>query len=63
MRAFTFAAALTLALAGTAQAQTNVIFVPSLAFGTTLAVVGYWIGQFIGRYLAVWPIGRFLKQV
>src|SRR5436853_5951368 len=35
MRAFTFAAALTLALAGTAQAQTNVIFVPSLAFGTT----------------------------
>ena len=35
----------------------------SLAFGTVLCVAGYWIGQFIGRYLAVWPIGRFLKQV
>jgi len=35
----------------------------SLAFGTTLAVVGYWIGQFIGRYLSVWPILRYLKQV
>jgi len=35
----------------------------ALAFGTTLAVGGYWIGQFIGRYLSVWPIGRFLKQI
>lgn len=35
----------------------------SLAFGTTLSVVGYWVGQFIGRYLAVWPILRYLKQV
>ncbi len=35
----------------------------SLAFGTTLAVIGYWIGQFIGRYLSVWPILRYLKQV
>ena len=35
----------------------------SLAFGTTMAVVGYWVGQFIGRYLAVWPILRYLKQV
>jgi len=35
----------------------------ALAFGTTLAVGGYWIGQFIGRYLAVWPILRYLKQV
>jgi methane/ammonia monooxygenase subunit A len=34
----------------------------SLAFGATLAVVGYWIGQFIGRRLAVWPILRYLKQ-
>lgn len=35
----------------------------SLAFGTVLAVAGYWVGQFIGRYLAVWPILRYLKQV
>jgi methane/ammonia monooxygenase subunit A len=34
----------------------------SLAFGATLAVFGYWIGQFIGRRLAVWPILRYLKQ-
>jgi len=35
----------------------------ALAFGTTVAVGGYWIGQFIGRYLAVWPILRYLKQI
>lgn len=35
----------------------------SFAFGATLTIAGYWIGQFIGRVLAVWPIGRFLKQV
>ncbi len=35
----------------------------SLVFGGTLAVLGYWIGQFIGRYLAVWPIRRYLKTV
>jgi methane/ammonia monooxygenase subunit A len=34
----------------------------SLVFGATLAVGGYWIGQFIGRMLAIWPIGRFLKR-
>ena len=33
----------------------------SLVFGGTLAVLGYWIGQFIGRYLAVWPIRRYIK--
>jgi methane/ammonia monooxygenase subunit A len=33
----------------------------ALAFGATLAAFGYWIGQFIGRYLAVWPIGRTIK--
>jgi hypothetical protein len=26
-------------------------------------VVGYWIGQFIGRMLAIWPIGKFMKKV
>jgi hypothetical protein len=26
-------------------------------------VAGYWIGQFIGRYLAVWPIRRYLKTL
>jgi methane/ammonia monooxygenase subunit A len=35
----------------------------SLAFGSTMAAIGYWIGQFIGRYLSVWPILRYLKQV
>ena len=35
----------------------------SLVFGGTLAVVGYWIGQFIGRYLAVWPIRRYIKTL
>jgi methane/ammonia monooxygenase subunit A len=34
----------------------------SLAFGTTLCVFGYWVGQFIGRRLSVWPILRYLKQ-
>ncbi len=35
----------------------------SLAFAGTAAFAGYWIGQFIGRYLAVWPIRRYLKTV
>jgi methane/ammonia monooxygenase subunit A len=34
----------------------------SLIFGATVAVAGYWVGQFIGRGLAIWPIGRFLKK-
>lgn len=34
----------------------------TLFFAYTTSMVGYWIGQFIGRYLAVWPIGRFLKK-
>jgi len=33
----------------------------SLVFGGSLAMVGYWIGQLIGRYLAVWPIGKYIK--
>ena len=35
----------------------------SLVFGGTAAFLGYWIGQFIGRYLAVWPIRRYLKTL
>jgi methane/ammonia monooxygenase subunit A len=35
----------------------------SLVFGATMTVVGYWIGQFIGRMLAIWPIGKFMKKV
>ena len=35
----------------------------SLLFGGTLAMVGYWVGQLIGRYLAVWPIRRYIKTV
>ena len=33
----------------------------ALAFGSTVAVGGYWIGQAIGRWLAIWPIGRSIK--
>ena len=38
---------------------TGVAFV----FGTTLAVAGYWVGQGIGRFLAIWPIGKFIKVI
>ena len=34
----------------------------SLVFGATVAIAGYWIGQLIARYLAIWPIGRFIKR-
>jgi methane/ammonia monooxygenase subunit A len=34
----------------------------ALVFGATVTVAGYWIGQFIGRMLAIWPIGRFMKK-
>jgi methane/ammonia monooxygenase subunit A len=34
----------------------------AFAFGTTITVVGYWVGQAIARGLAIWPIGRFLKK-
>jgi methane/ammonia monooxygenase subunit A len=34
----------------------------SLLFGATLATAGYWIGQGIGRGLAIWPIMRFIKK-
>lgn len=34
----------------------------ALAFGATMAVAGYWIGQFIARMLAIWPIGRFITR-
>src|ERR1051325_10572046 len=34
----------------------------SIVFGMTVAIAGYWIGQFIGRMLAIWPIGRFMKK-
>jgi methane/ammonia monooxygenase subunit A len=35
----------------------------AIVFGATFSCAGYWIGQFIGRYIAVWPIGKFLKNV
>jgi methane/ammonia monooxygenase subunit A len=34
----------------------------SIVFGATLSVGGYWIGQAIARYLAIWPIGRGIKR-
>lgn len=34
----------------------------SLAFGMTVAIAGYWVGQAIARGLAIWPIGRFIKR-
>jgi methane/ammonia monooxygenase subunit A len=33
----------------------------ALAFGSTVAVGGYWIGQAIARWIAFWPIGRAIK--
>jgi methane/ammonia monooxygenase subunit A len=33
----------------------------SLLFASSVAVLGYWIGQLIGRFLAVWPIGKYIK--
>ncbi len=35
----------------------------AMVFGASVAIVGYWVGQFIGRILAVWPIGRFMKKI
>ena len=35
----------------------------SLLFGATVAILGYWVGQFIGRFLSVWPIRKFIKIV
>ncbi len=34
----------------------------SLVFGSTVTIAGYWVGQFIARKLAIWPIGRFIKR-
>jgi methane/ammonia monooxygenase subunit A len=34
----------------------------SLVFGATVTIAGYWIGQGIARYLAIWPIGKFIKR-
>ena len=34
----------------------------SLVFGATLTVAGYWIGQGIARFLAIWPISKFIKR-
>jgi methane/ammonia monooxygenase subunit A len=34
----------------------------SLVFGATLSVVGYWIGQALARWLAIWPVGRGIKR-
>lgn len=34
----------------------------ALAFGGVVSIAGYWVGQFIARALAIWPIGRFLKK-
>jgi len=33
----------------------------ALAFGMSMATLGYWVGQMIGRYLAVKPIARYIK--
>ena len=35
----------------------------AFVFGTTLAIFGYWVGQGIGRFLAIWPIGKFIKVI
>jgi methane/ammonia monooxygenase subunit A len=33
----------------------------SILFGSTIAMFGYWIGQAIARYIAIWPILKFMK--
>jgi methane/ammonia monooxygenase subunit A len=35
----------------------------TLVFGSTVAIAGYWVGQFLGRMLAIWPIGKFMKKI
>jgi methane/ammonia monooxygenase subunit A len=35
----------------------------SFAFGSTVTIGAYWVGQGIARALAIWPIGRFMKRV
>src|SRR5438128_1048243 len=35
----------------------------ALVFGATLCTFGYWVGQAIARWLAIWPIMRFMKKV
>jgi methane/ammonia monooxygenase subunit A len=35
----------------------------ALAFGSTVAVGGYWIGQAVARWIAIWPIGRAIKRL
>ncbi|HKF00345.1 MAG TPA: methane monooxygenase/ammonia monooxygenase subunit A [Actinomycetes bacterium] len=47
---------------GTLRSFLGEIQYVSLVFGATVAVGGYWIGQAIGRGLAIWPIGRFMKK-
>jgi methane/ammonia monooxygenase subunit A len=34
----------------------------ALFFGATLCTFGYWVGQAIARWLAIWPIMRFMKK-
>jgi methane/ammonia monooxygenase subunit A len=34
----------------------------SLVFGSTVAIAGYWIGQALGRWIAIWPVGRGIKR-
>ena len=31
--------------------------------GGTVATAGYWLGQGIGRMIAVWPIMKFMRKV
>jgi methane/ammonia monooxygenase subunit A len=35
----------------------------SLVFGSTVAVGGYWIGQALARFIALWPVGRGIKRL
>lgn len=46
---------------GTLRTFLDETLLVSLTFGASLAIAGYWVGQFIGRILSVWPIGKFLK--
>ena len=47
---------------GTLRSFLNETQYVSLVFGSTVAIVGYWIGQGIARWLAMWPIGRGIRR-
>ena len=46
---------------GHLKALVNDITIVVAFFGGMLSAATYWIGILLGKYLAVWPIGKFFK--